>query len=89
MDSILKPQVSRRTFLRVGALTGGGAILGLGSAADAAASKVAKGTVDYQASPKGQAHCSNCAFFQAPSSCNYVNGPIIPSGWCVLYKAKG
>ena len=89
MDSILKPQVSRRTFLRAGAATGGGVVLGLGSATQAAASKVAKETVNYQNGPKGQAHCGNCAYFQAPSSCQFVNGSIIPAGWCMLYKAKG
>ena len=88
MGSFLKPHVSRRAFLRAGAMTGV-TILGLSSTTEAATSKVAKQTVSYQTSPKGQAHCGNCTFFQPPSSCQYVNGPINPSGWCVLYKRKG
>jgi hypothetical protein len=82
---------SRRNFLHM-AGAGGGAVLGIGligSRAAAAASKVPKQTVSYQPSPKGQARCGSCAFFEAPSACNYVDGPINPNGWCVLYKAKG
>jgi hypothetical protein len=90
MDRILKPQLSRRRFLRVGAAAGGGAIFGIGAtASSAAAAKVAKETVNYQPNPKGQARCGSCSFFQAPSSCNFVNGTISPTGWCVLYRAKG
>ena len=88
MDRILKPPVSRRHFLQAGAVAGG-AIIGLRSGtAHAATAKVAQGTVSYQTSPKGPARCGTCSFFQAPSGCNFVNGPISPTGWCMLYKAK-
>jgi anaerobic selenocysteine-containing dehydrogenase len=88
-QSIPAEKLSRRRFLRLGAVAGG-AILGLTSAksADAATAKVAKQTVSYQPTPKGPARCATCSFFQAPSSCNYVNGPITPTGWCVLYQAR-
>lgn len=83
--------LSRRRFLRAGAIAGGG-VVGLGflgpQVANAETTKVAKQTVGYQQSPKGPAHCATCSFFQAPSSCNYVEGPINPSGWCTLYHAK-
>jgi hypothetical protein len=84
-------QVSRRRFLRLGAVAGSGAVLGIASIGSAAAAtaKVAKQTVSYQPTPRGQARCATCSFFQAPSSCNYVNGPINPTGWCMLYRAKG
>jgi anaerobic selenocysteine-containing dehydrogenase len=90
MDRILKPRLSRRNFLHVSAAAGSGAILGLSfnGPAAAATAKVAKDTVNYQGSPKGQARCSACSYFQAPSSCNFVNGQISPTGWCVLFKAK-
>ena len=83
--------LSRRRFLRAGAVAGGG-VIGFGllwpQVANGAAAKVSKQTVGYQQTPKGQAHCSSCSFFQAPASCNYVEGPINPSGWCSLYHAK-
>lgn len=81
--------ISRRNLLHVGAASAGVAILGLTSTASSGATaKVAKQTVNYQTSPNGQAHCGSCAFFQAPSGCQYVNGPITPSGWCFLYQPR-
>ena len=89
MDRILKPRISRRIFLQGGAAATG-AIIGLRAAgSEAATAKVGKDAVSYQMSPKGPARCGTCAYFQAPSGCNYVNGPISPTGWCVLYKPKG
>lgn len=88
---INRDRVSRRRFLILGA-GAGGAIAGLGllgPRAEAATAKVSKQTVSYQQGPKGEAHCGTCSFFQAPGSCNYVDGPISPAGWCVLYKKKG
>jgi len=84
-------KISRRNFLHMAGASGG-AMLGIavaGAPAAAATSKVPKQTVNYQPTPNGQARCGNCAFFQAPSACNYVDGPINPNGWCMLYKAKG
>lgn len=89
--SVQEP-LSRRRFLRFGAAAGSGAVIGLGligGSSAAATAKVPKQTVSYQQTPKGQARCGTCSFFQAPSGCNYVEGPINPSGWCTLYQAKG
>ena len=85
-----RKQLSRRRFLIIGAHAGGAAVAAasMSSAADATA-KVPKQTVNYQMSPKGPARCGSCSYFQAPASCNFVDGAISPSGWCVLYKAKG
>ena len=85
MDRILTPLFSRRTFLRASAV---GAICGVAVSARAETAKVPKQTVQYQPSPKGPAHCAACAYFQAPSNCNFVKGPISPSGWCMLFKPK-
>lgn len=83
-------QLSRRRFLIMGAYAGGAAAAAasMSSAAQATA-KVPKQTVNYQMSPNGPARCGSCAYFQTPASCNLVDGTISPSGWCVLYKAKG
>jgi secreted PhoX family phosphatase len=87
MDRILSARVSRRIFLNVSALAASG-IVGFGSTAKAATAKVPKETVNYQPTPRGAAHCAACAYFQAPSACTFVDGPISPSGWCILFKAK-
>ena len=87
----MSDKFSRRNFLRLAGASGSamiGAAL-VGAPATAATGKVPKQTVNYQAKPNGQARCGNCAFFQAPSGCNYVDGPINPEGWCMLYKARG
>jgi hypothetical protein len=42
----------------------------------------------YQDKPKGQQMCSNCAHFEAPSSCGIVAGTISPKGWCHFYVKK-
>ena len=91
MDKESSPsQVSRRCFLAIGAYAGGAALAGSVMASRAqAAAKVAKQTVNYQMSPKGPARCGSCAYFKAPNSCNFVDGAISPTGWCVLYKPKG
>lgn len=83
-------QLSRRRFLYLGAGAGGAMLTAelVGSPAAAATAKVAKQTVNYQMTPKGPARCGSCAFFQAPADCNYVAGPISPSGWCMLFRAK-
>jgi hypothetical protein len=82
---------SRRRFLYLSAAVSGGTAIGLGllgSSGYAATAKVSKETAGYQQTPKGQSKCGTCSFFHAPSSCNYVEGPINPSGWCTLYNAK-
>jgi hypothetical protein len=81
-------RLSRRRFLVIGA---GGAAMAAGTLSSAAnaTAKVPKQTVDYQMGPKGAARCGSCAYFQAPASCNFVDGAISPSGWCMLYKPKG
>lgn len=82
-------RVSRRDFL-FSVTVGSGALLGanLITAPAAAATKMPQKAVKYQATPKGKARCDNCALWQAPDSCKLVDGPIAPSGWCVLYKVK-
>ena len=53
-----------------------------------AANKVSQGAAQYQATPKGDQFCANCAHFVAPTACKWVAGEISPGGWCRLYKKK-
>lgn len=78
---------SRRSLLRgAGAAVGGVAILA--GATMPAQAKMTQTAAGYQTSPKGGASCASCALFQAPSSCNLVDGTISPNGWCRFYSKK-
>lgn len=81
--------VSRRTVLLAGgSCAGAGALVALGVTQAAAAPKLAQSIVGYQSSPKGNQRCDNCALFQAPDACQTVDGPIVPEGWCKIYRPK-
>jgi len=66
------------------------AMAGEASAAD----KTPQKAVQYQDTPKGDAKCSGCKFFQpgtdakAKGKCQVVEGDISPDGWCAVYSAK-
>jgi hypothetical protein len=80
--------ISRRSLLLEGIVCAGGAATMLTTAAiqPAQAAKISQKVVNYQASPKGAAMCSNCKLFTAPSSCQTVDGTISPNGWCSIYQ---
>ena len=80
------PDVSRRRFLRAAAI--GGVALGAGLASTPAEAKMGQKAAAYQPTPKGKQRCDNCALWRAPSSCVLVESPILPQGWCNLYRAK-
>ena len=44
--------------------------------------------VAYQDTPKDAHQCDNCSLFQAPSSCQVVDGSVNPAGWCKLWVKK-
>jgi len=77
----------RKVLLRGMAGAAGGAML-LAPLTAARAAKVSPASVGYQTSPKGDQQCSNCAQFAPPSSCNFVDGTISPSGWCQIWSKK-
>jgi len=85
-----KQAYSRRNALAKGieffAVAGAG--LALSGSARAQASKMSQKVAGYQGTPKDGHHCSICAHFQAPHSCNIVEGNIDPNGWCRLYSPK-
>lgn len=78
--------VSRRRFLKTAAI--GGVVLGAGLASSPAEAKMGQKAAAYQATPKGKQRCDNCALWRQPSSCLLVESPIVPQGWCNLYRAK-
>jgi secreted PhoX family phosphatase len=86
----LSPEaLSRRTLLSGAAFAASAAAVGLMPIrAHAQAKKVAQSAAQYQSSPKNGQQCSTCSHFQAPSSCELVDGSISASGWCALYTKK-
>jgi hypothetical protein len=81
------PRVSRRDFLFATAV-GGGTLIGIGLAASpaAASNKMSPKAMQYRTTPNGAQKCNVCANWQPPQSCKLVDGPIAPSGWCILYR---
>jgi secreted PhoX family phosphatase len=85
----LEPEaLSRRTLLSGAAFAASAAAVGLMPLRARAQQKVAQSAAQYQASPKNGQQCSTCSHFQAPSSCQVVDGSISPNGWCALYTKK-
>lgn len=81
--------LSRRALLSGAAFVASGAAVALMPLRARAQQKVSQATAQYQSSPKNGQQCSTCSHFQAPSSCEVVDGSISPSGWCALYTKKG
>ncbi len=85
----LEPEaLSRRTLLSGAAFAASAAAVGLMPLRARSQQKVAQSAAQYQASPKNGQQCSTCSHFQAPSSCQVVDGSISPNGWCALYTKK-
>lgn len=87
-ESSIRPElmVSRRRFLKSAAI--GGAVVGAGLVSSPAEAKMGQKAAAYQPTPKGKQRCDNCALWRPPSSCVLVESPIVPQGWCNLYRAK-
>jgi hypothetical protein len=82
-------KLSRRSVLRGAALLAGGTLAAaVIQVKPAYEQKAAQAAVKYQDSPSNGQKCSDCTYFQAPSSCGVVDGKISPDGWCALYNKK-
>jgi len=60
----------------------------ISAAGSANAGKMIQSVASYQVSPKGDQTCGNCLLFQAPDSCQVVDGTISPTGWCKFWAKK-
>lgn len=83
-------RVSRRDFLNIAAV-GTGAIFAVSvpTTSSAAQKKFTQQQAHYQPVPKSGQRCQTCALWEAPTSCQQVEGSVSPAGWCVLYAPKG
>lgn len=83
--------ISRRHALGLGAGTAIGSaafVLAGTQSVTAATSQVSQEAAGYQTQPNNDQRCAMCAHFQSPSSCEVVQGTIVPNGWCKLFRAK-
>lgn len=81
--------ITRRHAVGLGAAIGSATLVLTGTQRVlAAAPQVTQDAAGYQNQPNGDQRCALCAHFQAPASCELVQGTIVPNGWCKLYRAK-
>jgi secreted PhoX family phosphatase len=88
ISQIWSANLSRRSLLQGAASAAGAATIVSVTASRAKAAKVAKQTVAYQDTPKGNLQCDGCALFESPNACKQVDGDISPKGWCKIYVPK-
>lgn len=83
---------SRRAIILHGVACALGSAALAASVGKARASKFPQSSpaVAYQTSPsaKDDHQCDGCSLFQAPNSCQVVDGTISPTGWCKLWVKK-
>lgn len=81
---------SRRAILLRGVtyVAGAAALIAPARTAQAAKMPQTSPAVLYQSTPKDSHQCDGCLLFQAPNSCQVVDGAISPSGWCKLWAKK-
>lgn len=48
---------------------------------------VSQAVANYGNRPNGQERCSQCTMFRPPEGCSYVEGIILPDGWCRFFDA--
>ena len=93
INEVWDKKISRRTLLK-GAAVIAGVALASAFTVKAHAAQSTKATMQYQDTPKGDQKCSACKFFipgktsAADGTCQIVEGPISPQGWCTAYIKK-
>ncbi|ULO22594.1 high-potential iron-sulfur protein [Methylocystis sp. SB2] len=61
------------------------AAVAAGSSITSAQAKSSKSAAAYRGAPNGRQSCANCSWFNAPSGCGVVSGPVSARGWCNLW----
>ncbi len=83
-----KMSISRRALLEGVGLALGAAALPAAAQETPESQKITQADAHYQHQPKGQQRCEICLQFKAPKSCQIVQGPIDPKGWCQFFAAR-
>ncbi len=89
---------ARRSFLKTATLIAGVVAVPVSFLSkEAFAALVPKSAMQYRPHPNGpnnEFHCSKCVHFTPGKSatedgtCNVVEGPVNPNGWCLAFTAK-
>jgi hypothetical protein len=74
----------RRALKLFGAAAAFSGLAGMFGAAPADA-KTSQATAAYRNAPSGRQRCANCSWFEPPSGCSVVRGPVNARGWCNLW----
>jgi anaerobic selenocysteine-containing dehydrogenase len=77
-------RLRRRVLKSLAAAGAASGLLALFGAAPARA-KTSRAAAAYRNSPNGRQSCANCSWFEAPSGCGVVKGPVSARGWCNLW----
>ncbi len=85
--SASKDQIScgRRSALKSLSAAAGCAGLAAIFGAAPAQARSSQAAVAYRSSPNGRQRCANCSWFEPPSGCSVVRGPVSARGWCNLW----
>jgi hypothetical protein len=82
-DDICKLRCGRRRALKLIAAAAG--LAGAAVGASPALAKTSQAAAAYRGRPNGRQSCANCSWFEAPSGCSVVRGPVSARGWCNLW----
>ena len=86
IESTQEDMHSRRQLMRVAVCAIGGVVAAM--TATPAQAKMSQKVAEYQATPKDNQSCANCALYRAPASCTLIDGNIAATGWCRFYAKK-
>jgi hypothetical protein len=98
MSEDFKP-ATRRAILIGAATLAGLPLLAAAGSAEAAGGTLPKANAHYVEKPNGAKQCSKCTYFLAGAGpkgagtkgaglCKVVAGPILPTGYCLLFAPK-
>ncbi|MCC3245690.1 twin-arginine translocation signal domain-containing protein [Methylocystis sp. WRRC1] len=80
-----EPARGRRNLLKLLAAAAGVGAVGALFGAGPARAKSSQAAAAYRGSPNGRQRCANCSWFEPPSGCGVVRGPVSARGWCNLW----
>jgi hypothetical protein len=93
-EGVMNGCVREKNFGRRGVLKLVGKLLGVSATfaglgaslgVSRARAKTSQAGAAYRGSPNGRQRCANCSWFEPPSGCGVVRGPVSANSWCKLW----